>query len=80
MPVVESGRILASDISVRMGWTPLMEAASRGEHEFIEALIQEAASVKARDIEGRTALILAARAADSVALDLLINAGADLDL
>lgn len=57
-----------------------MEAASRGEHEFIEALIQEAASVKARDIEGRTALILAARAADSVALDLLINAGADLDL
>jgi ankyrin repeat protein len=69
--------VQGSEISRRMGWTPLMEAARRGQHKLLESLL-EAENLEAKDTIGRTALMLAVEAQDAVSVGLLIRAGADV--
>jgi ankyrin repeat protein len=70
--------VQGSDISRRFGWTPLMEAAQRGQHRLLESLIPSA-NINAQDTLGRTALMLAISANDLTALDMLLRAGADAE-
>ncbi len=68
--------VRGSDISRRMGWTPLMEAVQRARPEVLESLLPEA-DLNAQDAEGRTALMLAVSADNISAVDMLLRAGAD---
>jgi len=76
--VVVSQVVQGSEISRRMGWTPLMEAARRGQHMVLEPLLASA-NLEAQDANGRTALMLALEAADDMAVDMLLRAGADVE-
>ena len=67
--------VAGSDISRRLGWTPLMEAARRGQHKLLETLLATA-DLEAQDLQGRTALMLAAQAGDAIAVGALLAAGA----
>ena len=77
-PETAAAPVQGSDISRRLGWTPLMEAARRGPPKLLEALIPEA-SLNAQDTQGRTALMLAVSANNITAVDMLLRAGADLE-
>ncbi len=70
--------VAGSDISRRLGWTPLMEAARRGQHKLLEALLATS-NLEAQDNQGRTALMLAAEAGDATAIGKLLTAGAALN-
>lgn len=54
----------------------LLDAASRGELDNARSALAAGASVHARDAQGRTALMLAARAGSSAVVDMLLAAGA----
>lgn len=58
----------------------LIAAAQTGNTMVIQALLAEGASLKARDADGRTALIAAVTAHMGAAARLLIQAGADVNL
>jgi len=58
----------------------LIAAAQTGNTMAIQTLLTEGASLKARDAEGRTALIAAVNAHMGAAARLLIQAGADVNL
>lgn len=57
----------------------LIEAAGRGDAAAVARLLQEGASVGARDAQGRTALLVATHANRVEAARLLIAAGADVN-
>jgi len=78
-PAPDLPAVQGSDISRRFSWTPLMEAAERGQHKVMESLIPSA-NINAQDTLGRTALMLAISANDLTALDMLLRAGADPDV
>ena len=59
--------------------TELIEAAERGDAEAIRQLLEEGASVRARDANGRTALVAAAYGNHLEAAEALIGAGADVN-
>ena len=59
--------------------TALIEAAARGDTEEVKKLLEEGASVRARDADGRTALVAAAYGNHFEAAEALIEAGADVD-
>jgi hypothetical protein len=54
----------------------LLDAASRAELDAARSALAAGASVHARDAQGRTALMLAARAGSSAAAEMLLAAGA----
>ncbi len=57
----------------------LIEAAERGDAEAVRRLLEEGASVDARDANGRTALVAAAYGNHLEAAEALIEAGADVN-
>ena len=57
----------------------LIEAAERGDTEAVKKLLEEGASVRARDAGGRTALVAAAYGNHMEASQALIEAGADVN-
>ena len=56
----------------------MFEAASAGCSDFLQTLIAEGASIKARNRFGNTPLLLAARNGHGAAVDYLLSAGADV--
>ena len=65
------------------GWTPLMKAAEEGHCEILKVLLEAKARVDATNSKGRSALSFAAapsmgRQACILALELMLNANADL--
>lgn len=63
----------------RLGWTPLHYAASKGQVEFAEWLLDEGAFVHAPAPDGTTPLMMAAFSGNKKMVDLLLDAGADLN-
>ena len=59
--------------------TELIEAAERGDAGAVKKLLEEGASVRARDANGRTALVAAAYGNHLEAAEALIEAGADVN-
>ena len=57
----------------------LISAAGRGEAEAVERLLDEGASVGARDANGRTALVAAAYGNHLATAEVLVRAGADVN-
>lgn len=68
----------------KLKWTPLMHCATQKEIQIIkdhfEVLIQLGANINKQDINGRTALMLAASVANEYYLSRLIENYADVDL
>ena len=69
-----------ADVYNRNDWgnTALMWAASSGNHECVDLLLQTKADVYKQDILGCTALMLAANNGHHECVDLLITARADV--
>ncbi len=57
----------------------LFEAAQKGETEKVVQLLAEGAPVEARDRFGNTALLVAARAGRTKAVQVLLEAGSEID-
>lgn len=64
----------------RPGWTPLHYAASTGQVETTQMLLEQGADVDARAFDGTTPLMMAAYAGSEEVVRLLLGAGADLHL
>lgn len=58
---------------------PLIEAASNGDAERVRALLEQGASVRATDAQGRTPLVAAAYGNHVAVAEVLVAAGADPD-
>ena len=70
-----------TDVPVSAGTTVLMLAALNSRKpDVVKALLDAGLDVNARDEEGRTALMLAARWNTSRIVDTLLDAGADIDI
>ncbi len=72
-----SGKAPISSVNLRndRGWTPLMEAASKGDARAIERLLAYGAAADLKDDRGRTALHIAADQRDSIeAVEVLAKA------
>ncbi|MDR0770697.1 MAG: ankyrin repeat domain-containing protein [Burkholderiales bacterium] len=63
----------------RKGWTPLSYAATGGQDEIVERLLDELADIDARAPNGTTALMMAVRQGKVSTVKLLINHGADVN-
>ena len=61
------------------GWSPVHIAAIRGQDACIQSLINNNASVNARDARGSTAAHLAATHGKSFTLQHILRAGAEID-
>ncbi|KZM20612.1 uncharacterized protein EKO05_0010889 [Ascochyta rabiei] len=66
------------NISDANGRTPLSWAASRGDHQALEALLNSGADTRIVDMEGSTPLIYAVESGDAQCVSTLIAHGADL--
>jgi ankyrin repeat protein len=66
----------------RMGETALMVAVSCGEGhvEVARLLIEQGANTNAKDVTGRTALMVAARSGDPSLVAMLLSSGAEIEL
>jgi ankyrin repeat protein len=60
------------------GWSPLMWACSAGKVEMAEFLLRRKANPNLRDLDGYTALHIAAKKASSLIVKLLIDHGANV--
>jgi ankyrin repeat protein len=68
--------------SFRRGFTPLLIAVERGNHEIVKALLEAHVDLNARSHQGDSALILAAQSASVrryEIVDLLLRAGVDVN-
>ncbi|CAN0016333.1 unnamed protein product [Scytosiphon promiscuus] len=80
LPVAEALMDAGADLSGGRGlFSPLQAACGRGHHGIIRALIEHGADVNAADLNGGTALLRAAANIDATAIDLLAEAGANMD-
>jgi hypothetical protein len=61
----------------KTGWTPLHYAATGGNVEMIDLLLEREARIEARSPNGSTPLMMAARYGTAEAVQTLLNAGAD---
>jgi ankyrin repeat protein len=74
-------RLVARDADVnKPGWTPLHYAATGGSLDVMQLLIENYAYIDAESPNGSTPLMLAAMYGTSMAVELLLNAGADSTL
>lgn len=71
--------IRAADAQAPAPDAALIEAAARGDAAQVRSLLTKGASVRARDTEGRTALVAATYGNHVDAARLLISAGADVN-
>src|SRR5206468_2932688 len=62
-----------------IGWSPLMTAAVWGDVARLKAALKGKANLEAKDAEGRTALILAARFGNVDVVKALLDAGARVE-
>ena len=62
------------------GFTPLHVAASSGQLEAVELLLESGADVNARGLRGETPLLLAAGAGQAQIVEALLKAGADSNI
>ena len=70
--------ILGFDGRIGIGWTPLMNAAVRGNVEVIRLLLDHGADIQKKDADGRTALHNATYHDYDEAASLLVKRGAYL--
>ena len=76
MPLVKS--LIDKDAEVnKKGWTPLHYAATSGDVEIINVLLEESAYVDAESPNGTTPLMMAARGGSVDAVNALLTGGAD---
>lgn len=79
-PVAEPEvQVAGSAIAERMGLSPLMEAASRGELRAVSQLIDGGTEIDERDPEGRTPLMLASVSGQTDVVSRLLESGARPD-
>jgi len=76
---VATVQVQSSDIGQRLGRSPMMEAAERGETRTVLRLLAAGEPVDTRDAAGQTPLMLAAATAHPDTLDALLEAGAHVD-
>jgi ankyrin repeat protein len=69
---------LTSALSAAPSRSPVADAAMRGDHAALQALIKEGADVGAAQGDGMTALHWAAERGDNEMVEMLIRAGADV--
>jgi len=75
-PLVKA--LIAKDAEVnKKGWTPLHYAATSGDADIIDILIEESAYVDAASPNGTTPLMMAARGDHVEAVNALLRGGAD---
>jgi ankyrin repeat protein len=77
MPVVTGANAEAQN---QLGQTALIVAASAGELDAVNTLIEDGAKLNAQDLQGNTALILAAERGELEVVRALVAARADLDI
>lgn len=79
LPLVK--KLVENDADVnKPGWTPLHYAASTGQVQVIEFLLEQSAYIDAESPNGTTPLMMAAMYGSPEAVKVLIQAGADLTL
>lgn len=78
IPAVETTkpRVAASDIGERLGKSPLIEAAERGEVRALKRILDSGSEADVRDADGRTPLMVAAAGGHVEAIRLLLDHGA----
>lgn len=62
------------------GWTPLHYAATGGNHQIVQMLLEESAYIDSESPNGSTPLMMAARYGSTKAVQMLIDEGADVEL
>jgi hypothetical protein len=67
------------ELSRRIGWPPLLDAAWRGRTDTVISLIAGGADVHAADPQAGTALVLAAASGQAETVEALVEAGARTD-
>ncbi|MGW8370039.1 MAG: ankyrin repeat domain-containing protein, partial [Gammaproteobacteria bacterium] len=82
-PLIAAGAYAASCVvallpMLAVADSPLADAVQQGNADVVHSLIEDEASIDARQIDGTTALHWAVRANDRATSDLLIKAGADV--
>ncbi|WP_233249366.1 ankyrin repeat domain-containing protein [Limnohabitans sp. Hippo3] len=79
LPLVK--KLVENDADVnKPGWTPLHYAASAGQVQVIEFLLEQSAYIDAESPNGTTPLMMAAMYGSPEAVKVLIQAGADLNI
>lgn len=74
-------KLVENDADVnKPGWTPLHYAASTGQVQVIEFLLEQSAYIDAESPNGTTPLMMAAMYGSPEAVKVLIQAGADLNI
>jgi ankyrin repeat protein len=77
LPLVQ--KLVDNDADVnKTGWTPLHYAASAGQVNIVEYLLEQSAYIDAESPNGTTPLMMAAMYGSPEAVKVLIQAGADL--
>lgn len=76
--LVRAGADVDAVVGDRRGATALLLAAELGHVSIVEALLDDGASVEARDAAGWTALIAGARSGSRAVVQTLVDAGADV--